>query len=239
MKRTPKDIAISLAKKTVIMLFAAASLMLLLISLAVTASAKDLGVRGEVFDINEQPIFEMLRERISEASEDGTIDRINEEFRDRVRKSLERPVPVEGIVKAVDYSSWSYDPTVYAEEDYKDANGRVVVAKGHSFNPLQFTAMRGSLYFIDSDIKGQLDWAFARLDEQGGLGKIILVKGAPLEVMRERGRRVYFDQKSALSNQFEIKVVPTVVSQDGNVLKVEEIPLDGDREVRHGQTRAE
>ena len=196
------------------------------------SAAKDLGVKGEVYDIIEEPIFDMVRKRLSSAEADGTLDRINEEFRERVKRSIERPQPVDGVAIATEYRAWLYDPTVHAEEDYKDANGLVVVKKGTSFNPLQFVGMRDKMYFIDSDIEGQLEWAFEELDSAGGYGKIILVKGAPLQVMRESGRRVYFDQKGALSAQFGITLVPTMISQDGNMLKVEEIPLNGSVEAK-------
>ena len=209
----------------------------LCLSLALLVSAKpifakDLGVKGEVYDIIEEPIFDMIRKRLADAQEDGTLDRINEEFRERVKKSIERPQPVKGVSVATEYKAWNYDPTVYAEEDYKDANGLVVVKKGTSFNPLQFVGMRDKMYFINSDVDGQLEWAFEKLDSAGGYGKIILVEGAPLEVMRESGRRVYFDQKGALSAQFGITAVPSLISQDGNMLKVEEIPLNGSVEAK-------
>lgn len=190
-----------------------------------SAIAKDLGVQGETFDIVEQPIFEMIRDRLSEAHKDGIIDQLNEEFKERVKRSLERPPAVQGITAATSYNQFEYDPTVYADEDYKDALGRVVVPKGQRFNPLEFVGMRDNLYFIDGDNEEQVSWALSQLDANKGTGKIILLNGAPIELMRKHKQRFYFDQKSSLSRQFSIAKSPTKISQKGTILLIEEIPV--------------
>ena len=68
-------------------------MVLILMAAGKHSAAKDLGVKGEVYDIIEEPIFDMVRKRLSSAEADGTLDRINEEFRERVKRSIERPMP--------------------------------------------------------------------------------------------------------------------------------------------------
>jgi len=55
--------------------------------------------------------------------------------------------------------------------------------------------------------------------------KLILVKGAPLDLMRARQRRFYFDQGGTLVKRFGIRAVPAIVEQQGRILLVREVPL--------------
>ena len=51
------------------------------------------------------------------------------------------------------------------------------------------------------------------------------MKGAPLELMKARQRRFYFDQGGKLTQKFGIKAVPARVRQSGRMLEISEIAL--------------
>mgnify|MGYP001015136791 CR=1 FL=1 len=51
-----------------------------------------------------------------------------------------------------------------------------------------------------------------------------LVAGAPLELMKARQRRFYFDQGGKLTEHFAIRAVPAVVEQQGRQLLITEQP---------------
>ena len=55
--------------------------------------------------------------------------------------------------------------------------------------------------------------------------KLILVKGAPLELMKARQRRFLFDQGGKLTERFGIRSVPARVRQQGRLLEISEIAL--------------
>ena len=55
--------------------------------------------------------------------------------------------------------------------------------------------------------------------------KPILIGGAPLKLMREWKREVFFDQGGVLSRKFLLQQVPAVVTQDGKRLRVDEVRL--------------
>src|SRR3546814_4322186 len=77
------------------------------------------------------------------------------------------------------------------------------------------------LLFLDGDDPDQLTWAL----KQDANAKLILVKGAPLELMKARQRRFYFDQGGKLTERFGIRSVPARVRQQGRVLEISEIAL--------------
>ena len=83
--------------------------------------------------------------------------------------------------------------------------------------------LRVPLVFLDGDDPEQLAWATRRYASTKA--KLILVRGAPLELMKARQRRFYFDQGGMLVARIGIRHTPAVVSQSGDALKVAEIPL--------------
>ncbi len=55
--------------------------------------------------------------------------------------------------------------------------------------------------------------------------KIVLVAGRPLDLEKETGRQIYFDQAGILTKKFNIAHVPAIVEQNGRYLKVTEINI--------------
>ena len=82
-------------------------------------------------------------------------------------------------------------------------------------------ALRAAFDDLDGDDPAQIAWAL----KQDANAKLILVKGAPLELMKARQRRFYFDQSGKLTQKFGIKAVPARVRQNGRFLEVSEIAL--------------
>jgi conjugal transfer pilus assembly protein TraW len=85
----------------------------------------------------------------------------------------------------------------------------VFVKKGTIVDPLKYTFSLEPLLFIDSDDIEQVKWASAQR------GKIVLVKGEPINLSNKLKREVYFDQvtrKGRLIERFEIKRLPARVS---------------------------
>ena len=76
---------------------------------------------------------------------------------------------------------------------------------------------------LDGDDPEQLAWATRRYASTKA--KLILVRGAPLELMKARQRRFYFDQGGSLVKHFGIRAVPATVEQQGRLLIITEQPV--------------
>jgi conjugal transfer pilus assembly protein TraW len=87
--------------------------------------------------------------------------------------------------------------------------------------------MTKPLLFIDGDDAIQTIWAF-RMLKKFPLAKIILTNGAPLKIMEEIGLTIYFDQHGKITQKLGIKQVPAIVTQEAEVLKIEEVKADAD-----------
>ena len=180
---------------------------------------KDYGTRGHTFQIKERSLLEAIEEKLKISQENGTIKNLEKKFQDKVKQKISCPIAVLGIGQVTVRKERIFDPTYTQETDVKDHLGRIIVSKGTTVNPLDHVGWGEPLLFINGEDLLQVKWAI----EQEG--KIILVKGAPLELEKKYHRWFYFDQAGLLSKKFAITVVPTRISQDGKVLKIEEIKL--------------
>ena len=183
--------------------------------------ARDYGQRGTVFPVIERDLLEQIHSRLTQMERSGETARLNEDLKRRTIARVNRPDPVAGIVRASEARRWQFDPTITLAADIRGAKGELIHAAGTRVNPLDSVGLRADLLFLDGDDPDQLAWAL----KQTVNAKLILVKGAPLELMKARQRRFYFDQGGKLTERFGIRSVPTRVRQEGRLLEISEIAL--------------
>lgn len=189
--------------------------------LAVPAAARDYGQQGAVFPVIERDLLEQIHTRLTAMEKSGETQRLNQELKRRTAARVNRPEPVADLVRASAARRWSFDPTITLETDIRGAKGELIHARGTRVNPLDSVPLRSELLFFDGDDPDQLAWA---LRVSPG-AKLILTKGAPLELMKARQRRFYFDQGGKLIAHFGIRALPARVRQNGRVLEVSEVAL--------------
>jgi conjugal transfer pilus assembly protein TraW len=189
-------------------------------------SCLDHGVMGEVFPIQERNLMEVILQKLHQLQAEGKLEAYNQQIQAKVKSQIERPNPVSDIVHTKERRTFSYDPSITVAQDLKDHKGQVFHHKGDKVNPLHIIGkMTKPLLFIDGDDTDHLTWAFKML-KLHPLAKIILVKGAPLKIMEEIGLTIYFDQHGKITKKLGIKQVPAIVTQSGEVLKIEEMKVD-------------
>ena len=205
---------------------AAAMIALLLTGLgaATPGIARDYGQQGAVWPIVEPDLLAQIHARLTHLEKTGETARLNEELKRRTIARANRPEPVAGIGSAAATRSWRFDPTITVERDIADDKGRVIIAAGTRVNPLDTVPLRTPLVFLDGDDPAQLAWAVRRFSPTRA--KLILVSGAPLELMKARQRRFYFDQGGSLVKHFGIRAVPATVEQQGRVLIITEQAIE-------------
>jgi conjugal transfer pilus assembly protein TraW len=186
------------------------------------AAAKDYGQVGTVFPVIEPDMLRVIEMKLKSFEANGQLDAINQRLVDRTRAKVNRPDPVAGIEAATKPRSWLYDPSIMIDHDIRDHKGILIAAAGSRVNPLDHVAVTTPLVFIDGDDEAQVIWALKRFDDKA---KLILVRGAPLELMTRRQRRFYFDQAGTLTTKFGITRVPAFVVQAGQAMRVSETPV--------------
>lgn len=183
------------------------------------ALSKDFGVVGHVWDIKEEDILEYIEKKLRLVD----VDKLKEEMRDKTREVVERPKLVNGVTDNLLPRIHYHDPSYVVPEDIYDHKGNLLYKAGYKVNPLNQVPLRERLIFINGDNGEQVKYALKRRKEYQGLAKIILTKGAPLEIQRKEKVWMYFDQQGVLTTKLGIKAVPALVEQSGLRLKVTEV----------------
>ncbi|MCC8371770.1 MAG: type-F conjugative transfer system protein TraW [Rickettsia endosymbiont of Pseudomimeciton antennatum] len=180
---------------------------------------KDYGIRGHTFPIIEQSLLEVIMTKLTLAKQKGLLDKMQDEFKEKVEEKIARPATVLGLHKATKDRSWTYDPTFTQKTSIKDQNGRIIVPAGTSVNPLDSLSWGEPLILIDGDDQSQVVWAKSQQ------GVIVLTNGSPIELGKKLGQDIYFDQGGMLIERFKIEAIPAIVMQDGKRLRVKEINI--------------
>lgn len=186
--------------------------------------AKDLGNYGQTYKIKEEDPIEYIKNRLRALEATGKLANYNQAILEKTKESLGHPKPVVNIIHTKDERVFFYDPTYIVEEDIKDHLGQIIYKEGYIFNPLDKVSFGAPLIFIDGDDEAQIKFAFGDYF-QNAFPKIILVKGSPLKIEKDTGKKIYFDQHGVLTQKLGIKQVPAIVTQDGSKVKISEIIL--------------
>lgn len=198
------------------------------IFLAYPCEARDLGIIGPTFEIQEKNLLKVIEERLKDLEVAGKLESHHKTLQERVRHSIVRPQPVAGFQKATSYTTRNHDPSFVLDKDIKDHEGNLIAKKGSIYNPLDNHSFGKPLVFIDGDDLTQVTWALAQK------GKIVLIQGTPLRLAKSYGKIFFFDQGGVLSKKFGLTHVPAKISQFRKALKVEEIPLGKDYALKQG-----
>lgn len=195
------------------------------------AEAKDLGIAGSSFQVKEEGFLAMIERKLKGLD----MKTLETKIQELAKRKVEEPAAVGGITKTTEQREFAYDPSYILNEDVYLPDGNLLYAKGTSINPLDHISWQGKLVFIDSRDSEQVAWVKQRQDlqlnenelptEVERQAKIVLVAGKPIELERELGIAVYFDQAGELTSKFGIRHVPAIVEQDGKLLKVSEIKI--------------
>ena len=184
-------------------------------------SAKDLGVWGEVWPIEEPDLLSQVETALKDLEESGELARMNEDARSRAREGLEEPPRVPGIVPATEPRTWLYDPAIVVQEDIVGPGGVLIAPAGTRIEPLAHRPLTQALLFIDGTRAAEVEWALAQVAPT----RIILLSGRPFDLARAQARAFYFDQGGTLAERFGLEATPARIRQEGLKLRIEELVL--------------
>ncbi|WP_041804629.1 type-F conjugative transfer system protein TraW [Rickettsia bellii] len=181
---------------------------------------RDYEVQGHVFPIIEESLLEVIMAKLQIAKQNGVLEKMQEEFKNKVQQKISRPTPVLALAKASINRNWHYDPSFIQKTDVKDQAGNIIVKVGTNVNPLEKISWGKALIFIDGDDEQQVKWAKSKI------GKLVLTSGNPIKLAQKLNKPVFFDQGGVLTTRFKIKAVPAIARQEGKLLKISEININ-------------
>lgn len=185
--------------------------------------AKDLGIYGHLFSIEEEDLLKVLKKKAKHLTKEQ-ITALRTKIQNHYASLLQNPPPVSSLKAATAYRVFYKNPLLCTHQEIKDHQGKVIIPKGKCINPLENILHLEPLLFFDASQPMQLEWAKTHVSS----AKWVLTRGKPLELEEKESHSVYFDQFGYLTSQFGIQFLPAKVSREGLQLKIEEIPLRGE-----------
>ncbi|WP_228547000.1 conjugal transfer protein TraW [Candidatus Neptunochlamydia vexilliferae] len=188
--------------------------------LGASLEAKDFETLGQTFPIKEESLKEVLQTKAKKISQ-TEIEKQMELLGETVKKEGRVFKKIPWIKEADHYHAFFYDPSATLQEDITDAEGKILFSKGTKINPLEHVTLDEGLLFFDGENPKHIKWA----ESQTGEFKWILIGGDPLKLQEEKKRPVFFDQGGFYSKKFQIEKIPCRITQAGEKLLIEEIPI--------------
>lgn len=180
---------------------------------------------GPTHAIKEPDMLQEIHRVLIEKQKSGEIARLQKEAVDRAKVSIENPKPVKGITRVEKSRVFYWDPTVTVPKTITDPNGNIIAHAGKKVNPLDYVNLPQNMLFFDGSDPAQVLKAKALIQHYNGLLKPILVNGKPFEISRQWKMQVYFDQGGSLVRKLGITRVPSLVSQEGRRLRIDEMEI--------------
>lgn len=195
-----------------------------IVASSTAARAEELGVIGPVYPIGEESALDTILNKLKEKERSGELKKIQDAAIKRSVNSAKNPAPVDGLVTVKERKERLIDPTVTYNQAVKTEEGAIVVPAGAKINPLLVTSLSKKLVFFDGRDKAQTEAVRKLVAKYSTKVKPILVAGSWYDTSKAWKTQVYYDQHGKLSQRFGIHAVPTVISQQGAMLLLEEIP---------------
>lgn len=199
---------------------------LFIAGIPVAGAGTDLGVIGQTYEIAEPSMLENIHAKLKTAEENDELAKIEKDMKARFIAYANRPRGV-SLPRTKAHKVRYFDPTVRFAQSIKDHEGNVLWPAGTSVNPLDYIAMSQQWIFFNADDPDQAAWAQAYVKRYPEQVRLILTQGAVLELMETWGIRLYFDQGGKLVERFGIETLPSVISQDGKRLRIDEVVPEG------------
>lgn len=172
-------------------------------------------------DIAERDMIDVMKERVAKADWPDIQRRSGDALKRQFAKGpgLALPHAEEARVVLV-------DPTVEYPEDIKDPTTNTVLIKsGTKINPFDKVRWIRTLVFFDGTSSSQVGWVQQYLKEHDPkFVKLIISDGDVQKVMEQLHQRVYW-ANPLLVSRMGVGAVPSIVSQLGRHLRVEEVAI--------------
>lgn len=198
---------------------------LAIVALTCHAHAIDLGAIGPTYGIVEPHLLADIDRRLREKDRSGELQKLIDEARTRGVAAVRSPAPVSGLARAIRARTFYVDPSFTLDRNVFDSQGRLLYPAGTRKNPLEIVSLSRRLVFFDARDASQVTRARQLLFAAGARAKPILTGGSYLELMKAWRTPVYYDQQGVLTRRLGIRHVPAIVSQEGQLLRIDEVPL--------------
>ncbi|MCP4156556.1 MAG: hypothetical protein GY757_53070 [bacterium] len=179
----------------------------------------DLGVVGNVYEIAERDMTEVIIEKARYVDMEAYIDKKKREIRKYRVETPEIPRALKSRTRIVDVS-------IISNRDLYD--GDRVIKAGERYNPLSNIGLHAVYVLIDAEDDDQIKWfKESALSKQFNV-RLMITGGYAFEIMEKLKRSRLFYVPQVFVDRFQIKALPSIVKQNEgeDFITVKEVAID-------------
>ena len=176
----------------------------------------------DIVRANAGEVLQILKAQIAQLQQ---MQQLIEQAQARGIDAVKRPQAVSGLQPTATARTFYFDPSFTLDRNITDSRGQLLFAAGTRKNPLDVVSLSKHLLFFDARDRRQVTRAHELIARYAGKVKPILVGGSYLDLMKRWNKPVFYDQEGALVRKFGIAAVPASVSQEGQRLRTDEVPV--------------
>ena len=193
----------------------------LIIFMPMCVSAKDLGRIGNTYPIAEKDALEEIKERAKNVDIKQYVNK--NKLETKIKNFLPSDAPQ--LKTANIDSSFTVDLTYTLDFDIPDGRGNILYPKGYKFNPLDYINYNKTIVVINGADNRQVEW-FEKSVHGKDINTLLLITNGSYYSLSQRLKRQVFYANPKIVEIFELKYVPSVIYQKGNVMEVKEIAVN-------------
>ena len=185
-----------------------------------SADAYETITLGRVYPVIEENILTRIKNRAASIDWDKVYNRKN------IKKKLNDIKPGDAVtlpkafVDRVSYPDMSYK----LDHDIINHDGTMIYPKGYTFNPMDFIRLFNTYVVISGNDKHQIKWWNHSKYISDKKVMLIVTEGPRIDMINQYQRPVYY-LKKVMANRFKLKAAPSIITQVGRLIKVQEIAL--------------
>jgi conjugal transfer pilus assembly protein TraW len=173
---------------------------------------------GKTYPVIEPDMYEELMSKVKQYDWSKVFDK--EKILDKVKKwhPGRSKLPLCEVPDRV----FKVDLTWTLPYDIKDIDGNIIYPKGYTFNPLDYVVMPAKLVIINGEDINQVKW-FEKSRYKGAPGVMLLITDGSWYDLSVRFKQAVYVALPEIIKRFRITCVPSLVEQEGNMMKVTEV----------------
>ena len=181
------------------------------------SSGKDLGIHGKLYEIKEEDMLSYVRRKAGEIDmrtlHESISKKVEESYAEHSSVSLDVPSATEERVRYI-------DPSVVVRNPLYDHTGKMISPVG-TVNPLDHVSLSRSILVLREDqIKRALEEISKRREKP-----ILLLTDGDIRKASSLAGQIVYKASPFMLRRLQIEKVPSIVTQEGQKLKVEEMIL--------------
>jgi len=184
---------------------------------------------GETFKFAENDMIEDIKKQI-ENNRPAIEEKLNEYKKSAKTKVKNyKPKDLKILTPALKNNIFYPDMTYTNPNDIHDNNGKIIYPKGFKFNPLDFQTLHYQMIVINGNSKEEIQWLVKEGFTDNIKYMILLSDGNYKEIGDELKQPIFY-AVPAITEKFNLKHTPTIITQIGNKMEVKEICLSCKKE---------